>query len=144
MKFGLFTFFLVLLLAIFAAAEAPEPPTELEINTTYLPEDCKVKAQNGDVLNVHYTGKLFSNGKKFDSSFDRNKPFQVTLGRGQVIKGWEQGLQGMCVNEKRTLSIPSDLAYGKRAMGSAIPANSALVFDVELVSLDAKGPREEL
>lgn len=93
---------------------------------------------------MHYTGRLFSNGNKFDSSLDRGKPLPVTLGRGQVIKGWEEGLKGMCLNEKRTLTIPSDMAYGSRGFGSVIPANSALVFDVELMSLDAKGPREEL
>jgi len=144
MRLGLFSYILVLVFALAAVAEAPEAPKELEIQSTYLPADCSVKAQNGDVLKVHYTGKLFSNGNKFDSSFDRNQPLPVTLGRGQVIKGWEEGLKGMCVNEKRTLTIPSQMAYGSRGFGSVIPANSALVFDVELVSLDAKGPREEL
>jgi len=123
---------------------AAEPPTELVIEATYKPDDCPVKAQTGDALKMHYTGTLFSNGNKFDSSHDRKQPLPLTLGVGQVIKGWDQGLQGMCVNEKRTLTIPSHLAYGSRGFGNVIPANSALVFDVELVSLDPKGPRDEL
>ncbi|KAF8915482.1 hypothetical protein CPB85DRAFT_1432793 [Mucidula mucida] len=115
----------------------------LVIETTFTPEDCTVKAQTGDSIKVHYTGKLFSNGNKFDSSFDRNQPLPLTLGVGQVIKGWDEGLQGMCVNEKRTLTIPSHKAYGARGFGSVIPANSALVFDVELVGLTS-AKRDEL
>jgi len=120
------------------------PPKELEIKTTYTPSDCTVKAQKGDPIKVHYTGKIFSDGKKFDSSHDRGEPLPLTLGVGQVIKGWDQGLVGMCVGEKRTLTIPSDLAYGQRGFGSVIPANSALVFDVELVDLTSKSPHHEL
>ncbi|EMD33572.1 hypothetical protein CERSUDRAFT_56611 [Gelatoporia subvermispora B] len=120
------------------------PPTKLEIETTYKPSDCSLKAQTGDQIKVHYTGKLFSNGNKFDSSLDRGQPLPLTLGVGQVIKGWDQGLQGMCVGEKRTLTIPADLAYGSRGFGTVIPPNSALVFDCELTALDPKGPRQEL
>ncbi|KAJ7724471.1 hypothetical protein DFH07DRAFT_759068 [Mycena maculata] len=123
---------------------AAEPPTDLQIETTYLPEECPVKAQKGDSIKVHYTGTLFSTGAKFDSSLDRGQPFPLTLGVGQVIKGWDQGLIGMCLNEKRTLTIPSDLAYGSRGFGSVIPANSVLVFTVELVGLDSKVSHEEL
>jgi len=123
---------------------AEPPPKELKIDTTYAPSECPAKAQNGDAIKVHYTGTLFSNGNKFDSSVDRGQPLPLTLGIGQVIKGWDQGLVGMCLNEKRTLTIPSDLAYGSRGFGSVIPPNSALVFDVELVGLDTKQPREEL
>ncbi|KAI0730285.1 hypothetical protein C8Q72DRAFT_255433 [Fomitopsis betulina] len=144
MRFTVVTLLSAALFGLIVAAEAPEPPRELEIQTTYLPPDCPTKSTNGDVLKVHYTGKLFSNGNKFDSSLDRNAPFSVTLGRGQVIKGWETGLQGMCEGEKRTLIIPSHLAYGNRAMGPKIPAKSALVFDVELLELDARGKRDEL
>ncbi|KAH9948923.1 hypothetical protein B0H21DRAFT_195014 [Amylocystis lapponica] len=140
----LFSYLLALASALVVLADAPEPPAELVIKTTYEPADCKIKAQTGDALKVHYTGTLFANGNKFDSSHDRNQPLPVTLGVGQVIRGWDQGLQGMCVDEKRTLTIPSHLAYGPRGFGNVIPANSALVFDVELVSLDPKGPREEL
>ncbi|TFY73908.1 hypothetical protein EWM64_g10103 [Hericium alpestre] len=123
---------------------AAEPPAKLQIDTTHLPEGCTTKAQKGDAIKVHYTGTLFSNGNKFDSSYDRGSPLPLTLGVGQVIRGWDEGLVGMCVGETRTLTIPSDMAYGPRGFGSVIPANSALVFDVELTGLDAKAPREEL
>ncbi|KAH9484848.1 FK506-binding protein 2 [Psilocybe cubensis] len=127
------------------ADEVKTPPTELQIETTYLPDNCVTKAQTGDRIKVHYTGTLFSNGNKFDSSLDRGQPLPLTLGIGQVIQGWDKGLQGMCVKEKRTLTIPSDLAYGSRGFGSIIPANSALVFTVELVDLESTGKtREEL
>lgn len=87
---------------------------------------------------MHYTGTLFSTGEKFDSSHDRHQPLDFKLGVGQVIKGWDQGIQGMCINEKRTLTIPSRMAYGSRGAGKAIPPNAALVFDVELVGLERK------
>ncbi|KAH9935732.1 uncharacterized protein B0H18DRAFT_977054 [Fomitopsis serialis] len=144
MRLALFSLLFAALFGLLVSAEAPEPPSDLEIQTTLMPPDCPVKATNGDILKVHYTGKLLSNGNKFDSSYDRKKPFSVTLGRGQVIKGWERGLQGMCEGERRTLIIPAHLAYGNRAMGAAIPANSALEFDVELIELDARGKRDEL
>ncbi|KAJ7091413.1 hypothetical protein B0H15DRAFT_836005 [Mycena belliarum] len=126
------------------SALAADPPTTLQIDTTYLPEDCTTKAAKGDSIKVHYTGTLFTTGAKFDSSLDRGSPLPLTLGVGQVIKGWDEGLVGMCLNEKRTLTIPSDMAYGSRGFGSIIPANSALVFTVELVGLDSKVSREEL
>ncbi|KAJ6591506.1 hypothetical protein DFH09DRAFT_1025307 [Mycena vulgaris] len=122
---------------------AADPPAKLQIDTTYLPEDCPTKAVKGDSIKVHYTGTLFSTGAKFDSSLDRGEPLPLTLGVGQVIKGWDEGLIGMCLNEKRTLTIPSDMAYGSRGFGSVIPANSALVFTVELVGLDSKGGSHE-
>ncbi|KAF9010800.1 hypothetical protein BDQ17DRAFT_1234413 [Cyathus striatus] len=131
-----------LFLSVFALAA--DQPTELNVETTYLPDVCTEKAKTGDSIEVHYTGTLFSNGNKFDSSHDRGTPLPLTLGVGQVIPGWDKGLQGMCVNEKRTLTIPSNMAYGSRGFGSIIPPNSALVFDVELVSLDSKKSREEL
>ncbi|KAF7312157.1 hypothetical protein MIND_00228300 [Mycena indigotica] len=127
-----------------AAVLAAEPPKTLGIETTFTPEECVVKAAKGDKIEVHYTGTLFSTGAKFDSSLDRGSPLPLTLGVGQVIKGWDEGLIGMCAGEKRTLTIPSDMAYGSRGFGNIIPAHSALVFTVELVSLDSKISHEEL
>ncbi|KAF7969877.1 hypothetical protein HWV62_8311 [Athelia sp. TMB] len=119
-------------------------PSKLEIDVTYLPAECVTKAKTGDSIQVHYTGTLLSTGAKFDSSLDRGSPLPLTLGVGQVIKGWDEGLQGMCVHEKRTLTIPSDMAYGSRGFGSVIPPNSPLVFTVELMELTSKRSDEDL
>ena len=103
---------------------------KLEIKDTKLGSG--ESAKPGDVLTMNYTGKL-TNGKEFDSSLKPGKtPFQFTLGAGEVIKGWDQGIQGMKPGGHRHLIIPADLGYGSQAMGNDIPANSTLVFDVEL------------
>ena len=92
------------------------------------------EAKKGQTVSVHYTGWLTS-GKKFDSSVDRGQPFSFALGRGQVIKGWDQGVAGMKIGGKRKLTIPPAMAYGKRGFPGAIPPNSTLVFEVELLGL---------
>ncbi|TGK97765.1 FKBP-type peptidyl-prolyl cis-trans isomerase [Leptospira levettii] len=91
------------------------------------------EAIRGTTVVVHYTGKL-TNGKVFDSSVDRGEPFSFQLGQGQVIQGWERGIVGMKEGGKRKLTIPPKFGYGDRAVGP-IPANSTLVFDVELIKV---------
>lgn len=91
-------------------------------------------AKAGQTVSVHYTGWL-TNGKKFDSSVDRGQPFSFRLGVGQVIKGWDEGVQGMKIGGKRKLTIPSNLGYGARGAGGLIPPHATLVFDVELLGL---------
>lgn len=88
----------------------------------------------GKTTTVHYTGWL-TTGQKFDSSVDRGQPFSFPLGAGRVIKGWDEGVQGMKVGGKRKLTIPSDLGYGPRGAGGVIPPNATLIFDVELLGV---------
>ena len=92
-------------------------------------------AASGQKVSVHYTGWL-TNGTKFDSSKDRNEAFVFGLGRGQVIRGWDEGVQGMKVGGKRKLTIPPELGYGARGAGSVIPPDATLVFEVELLGVN--------
>jgi FKBP-type peptidyl-prolyl cis-trans isomerase FkpA len=92
-------------------------------------------AKKGDSVEVHYTGWLKKDGTKFDSSLDRKKPFTFPLGAGKVIKGWDEGVEGMKVGGKRKLTIPPDLGYGKKGFGDTIPPDATLVFEVELLKV---------
>jgi peptidylprolyl isomerase/FKBP-type peptidyl-prolyl cis-trans isomerase FkpA len=112
----------------------PPAPKALEKEDTAL--GAGREAKTGDSVNVQYTGTLLD-GTKFDSSYDHGgDPFKFTLGAGQVIEGWDEGVVGMKVGGKRRLRIPADLGYGERGSPPTIPPGAALVFDVELVSID--------
>ncbi|SHN91562.1 FKBP-type peptidyl-prolyl cis-trans isomerase [Bathymodiolus heckerae thiotrophic gill symbiont] len=106
---------------------------DLIIEELALGEGTACKA--GDQVSMHYTGWL-TNGKKFDSSVDRSQPFDFKLGVGQVIPGWDQGVEGMQIGGKRKLTISSKLAYGETGAGNVIPPNATLVFDVELLAIN--------
>ncbi len=125
---------------------APSKPT-METNSMkeLIKTDVKLgtgaEAKAGQNVSVHYTGWLYDaaapdhHGKKFDSSRDRNEPFEFPLGGGRVIQGWDWGVEGMKVGGQRTLIIPSALGYGPRGAGGVIPPNATLVFDVELLGV---------
>lgn len=108
--------------------------TILELQIEIIKEGSGPKSKTGDTLSVHYTGTL-QNGTKFDSSLDRGTPFEFTLGQNRVIQGWERGMLGMQVGEKRKLAIPSELAYGSTSPSPLIPANSVLIFEIELLEI---------
>ncbi|KAI9638958.1 FK506-binding protein 2 [Dioszegia hungarica] len=127
--------FIVALFALVALAATEKSASQLQIGVKYKPDDCPLKTRKGDKLSMHYTGTLAKDGSKFDSSLDRNQPFEFTIGAGQVIQGWEQGLLSMCVSEKRKLTIPPELGYGARGHPPVIPPDSTLVFEVELLGI---------
>ena len=102
-------------IATLALAEPEVRPSGLKVEYVEVPENCDRKAMNGQMLTMHYTGTL-EDGTKFDSSVDRNEPFQFQIGVGQVIRGWEEGVVGMCIGEKRKLIVPPELGYGDQGM----------------------------
>jgi FKBP-type peptidyl-prolyl cis-trans isomerase len=109
--------------------------TESGLQYEDMVEGSGAEAQAGQYVTVHYTGWL-TNGSKFDSSKDRNDPFQFHLGRRHVISGWDEGVQGMKVGGTRKLTIPPELGYGARGAGGVIPPNATLVFEVELLDVN--------
>ena len=115
------------------ATPLPAAPSKLEFVDVTVGTGAEAVA--GKKVKVHYTGTLM-NGTKFDSSRDRNEPFEFPLGGGQVIKGWDQGVAGMKVGGRRTLRIPSELGYGAAGSPPIIPGGAGLVFDVELLGVE--------
>ncbi len=117
------------------ASEKSMEPTaqqaELKIEDIKIGEGKEVK--KGDTVVMHYKGTL-TDGKQFDSSYDRGEPFETVIGVGQVIKGWDEGVPGMKIGGKRRLTIPPEMGYGARGAGS-IPPNSTLIFEVELINI---------
>ena len=128
----IFTILIMGVLALQSTGFTMADTSDLKIEITQ--KGSGTEAANGMSVSVHYTGKL-TDGTKFDSSLDRGTPFTFTLGQGSVIKGWDQGVLGMMVGEKRTLTIPSELGYGSAGAGASIPPNATLIFDIELLDV---------
>jgi len=127
-----------IVLAAIVSCEPQLTASGLGVEYISKPDACDRLAKNGDMLEMHYTGTL-EDGKKFDSSRDRSEPFKFQIGVGQVIKGWEEGVLGMCVGEKRKLIVPPALGYGDQGAGDIIPGGATLHFDVELMGIE-EGP----
>ncbi|KAI0121152.1 cation transport protein-domain-containing protein [Xylariales sp. AK1849] len=125
--------FLLALSLVASAAVGALAAEELKIDVTQEVE-CDRRTQKGDTIEAHYRGTLASNGNKFDASYDRGTPFSFKLGVGQVIKGWDIGMEGACVSFPWTLTVPPELGYGNRGMGP-IPAGSTLIFEIEIVGI---------
>ncbi|KFY13817.1 hypothetical protein V491_06261 [Pseudogymnoascus sp. VKM F-3775] len=127
--------FLTLSIAVLASATstvlAADPELKIEVTRAV---ECERKTQRGDGVDVHYRGSLQADGSEFDASYNRGSPLTFVVGKGQVIKGWDEGLLDMCIGEKRTLTIPPNLGYGERNMGP-IPAGSTLIFETELMGI---------
>ncbi|XP_065165897.1 peptidyl-prolyl cis-trans isomerase FKBP2-like [Atheta coriaria] len=100
-------------------------------------KDCDLRTKKGDFLHVHYKG-MFETEDEFDNSYIRNQPFTFTLGQGQVIKGWDQGLIGMCIGEIRKLVVPPHLGYGEKGVPPTIPPESTLIFHIELLNIEER------
>ncbi|BAT97048.1 hypothetical protein LR48_Vigan11g142300 [Vigna angularis] len=131
-----------LFVSVLVCAKKTGDVTELQIGVKHKPATCEVQAHKGDKVKVHYRGKL-TDGTVFDSSFERKNPIEFELGAGQVIKGWDQGLLGMCLGEKRKLKIPSRLGYGDQGSQPSIPGGATLIFDTELVGVNGVSLDEE-
>ena len=126
---------MVVLIAVLVFAGSLENDRKEELEITILEEGAGDQCVEGDTVVVHYTGML-ENGEVFDSSIERDMPFAFTLGAEQVIEGWEKGVLGMKVGEKREIIVPSDMAYGERGTpGGPIPPNATLIFEIGLLEI---------
>ncbi|MCG3164281.1 MAG: putative FKBP-type peptidyl-prolyl cis-trans isomerase [Bacteroidia bacterium] len=137
-----------LLLTLFSCKTQEEltPGRNVKLNKTYTTDSGLqyvftnlgegARAKNGDKVSVHYIGKL-TDGKEFDNSYKRGTPFSFTVGQGKVIKGWDEGIGLLNVGDKAVFTIPAELGYGPMAVPGLIPANSTLIFEVELLSIEA-------
>ncbi|CAH1392101.1 unnamed protein product [Nezara viridula] len=129
--------FILNILITICQSNVGDSKKKLQIGIKKRIDNCIKKSVKGDLLHMHYTGKL-EDGTVFDSSYDRKQPLTFTLGFGQVIKGWDQGLMGMCEGEIRKLVIPPDLGYGNVGAPPKIPGGAVLTFDVELVKIEKR------
>ena len=116
--------------------DPPEGDVPFELGIEDIVVGDGVEATSGSKVSVHYAGVSFSTGKEFDASWNRGQPFEFRLGKGQVIQGWDAGVQGMRVGGRRRLTIPSAMAYGARGAGGVIKAHEPLVFVVDLLAVD--------
>ncbi|KAH8816423.1 hypothetical protein F5884DRAFT_668013, partial [Xylogone sp. PMI_703] len=130
-----FTFSIAALASIATTVLAADEQVKVEVTRAV---ECDRKTQKGDKISVHYRGTL-TDGKQFDASYDRGTPLDFVVGRGSVIKGWDENLLDMCIGEKRILTIPPAFGYGDRAMGP-IPAGSTLIFETELMGIAGVEP----
>lgn len=128
------------------ATSVSAAPADFSVTQTSGPTDCEKKTAKGNYLSMHYTGSIDessatgSHGKVFDSSVPRKQTFDFQLGSGQVIKGWDEGLIGLCKGAHATLVLPPDMGYGARGAGADIPGGATLRFDVEVVDFSDKAP----
>ena len=131
---------LPLLLPLFPFLTHPSTVAAAEVTTDYIQTNsCTRKSERGDTIHVHYRGTLAADGSEFDASYNRGQPLRFTVGKGQVIKGWDEGLLDMCPGDKRKLTIPPEFGYGKRGMPPVIPEEATLSelvqFSLSLSSL---------
>ena len=141
MKLSLLIPCVFLFVCLFMCVNGQSKDRKVQIGIKKRVENCVKKSKRGDSLSMHYAGTL-EDGKEFDSSYSRNEPFTFTLGMGQVIKGWDQGLLNMCEGEKRKLVIPPELGYGERGAPPSIPGGATLIFEVELITIEPKSSKE--
>lgn len=127
------------------ALALPSIALSAEVETEYIHKrTCTRKTTAGDNISVHYRGTLAADGSEFDASYNRGSPLSFTVGKGQVIKGWDEGLLDMCIGDKRKLTIPPEFGYGASGMPPVIPPSATLIFETELVGIQGVKEEEEV